>query len=102
MSAEVNIIAREEDGVLLAPSEAEADGAVWLVANGRAHKQPVTLGIRDLLRVQILGGLDEGATVVVEGQDKIAEGGRVVTTLRAADKLKPMPDANQPNQTGIR
>jgi len=36
------------------------------------------------------------------GQDKIAEGSRVVTTLRAADKLKPMPDVSQPNQTGIR
>jgi multidrug efflux pump subunit AcrA (membrane-fusion protein) len=102
MSAEVNIIAHEEEGVLLAPSEAEADGAVWLVRDGRAHKQPVTIGIRDLLRVQILGGLDEGASVVVEGQDKLAEGARVTATLRAADKLKPMPDASQPSQNGIR
>jgi HlyD family secretion protein len=102
MSAEVNIIAREEDGVLLAPSEAEADGAVWVVKGGRAHKQPVTVGIRDLLRVQILSGLGEGDEVVVEGQDKIAEGARVATTLRPADKLKPLPDASQPNQNGIR
>jgi HlyD family secretion protein len=102
MSAEVNIIAREEEGVLLAPSEAETDGNVWVVKGGRAHKQPVTVGIRDLLRVQILSGLGEGEEVVVEGQDKLSEGARVATTLRAADKLKPLPDASQPGQTTIR
>ena len=102
MSAEVNIIAREEEGVLLAPSESEAEGSVWTVKDGRAHKRAVTLGIRDLLRVQILSGLDEGESAVVEGQDKIAEGARVVATVLAADKRKPMPDATQPTQNGIR
>ncbi|MFT3775223.1 MAG: efflux RND transporter periplasmic adaptor subunit [Minicystis sp.] len=102
MSAEVNIIAREEESVLLAPSESEADGNVWLVKGGRAHKQQVTVGIRDLLRVQILSGLAEGDEVVVEGQDKLAEGGRVAVTVKPADKLKPLPDQNQPAQTTIR
>lgn len=102
MSAEVNIIAREEEGVLLAPSESEADGNVWVVKGGRAHKQAVTVGIRDLLRVQILSGLGEGEEVVVEGQDKLSEGARVAATVRAADKKKPMPDQSQPAQTTIR
>ena len=102
MSAEVNIIAREEAGVLLAPSEAEAEGSVWTVRDGRAHRRAVTLGIRDLLRVQILSGLEEGESAVVEGQDKLAEGARVVASVRAADKRKPMPDATQPNQNAIR
>jgi multidrug efflux pump subunit AcrA (membrane-fusion protein) len=102
MSAEVNIIAREEEGVLLAPSEAEADGAVWVVSDGRAHKRPVTVGIRDLLRVQIMSGLTEGDLVVAEGQDKVSEGARVAATVKPADKLKPLPDTSQPGQTQIR
>jgi multidrug efflux pump subunit AcrA (membrane-fusion protein) len=102
MSAEVNIIARTEEGVLLAPSEAEAEGAAWLVKDGRAHRQQVVVGIRDLLRVQILSGLGEGDLLVVEGQDKIAEGARVAASVRAPDKMKPMPDQTQPGQTSIR
>src|SRR6185312_16727139 len=76
MSAEVNIIAREEEGALLAPSEAEAEGSVWTVRDGRAQRQPVTVGIRDLLRVQITSGLAEGDLVLVEGQDKVKPGAR--------------------------
>jgi HlyD family secretion protein len=102
MSAEVNIIAREEDRVLLAPSEAESEGNVWVAKGGRAHKQPVTVGIRDLLRVQVLNGLAEGDLVVIEGQDKLAEGARVTTTLKPADKLKPVPDQSQPNQNSVK
>lgn len=102
MSAEVNIIAREEDGVLLAPSEAEADGQVWVIKDGRAVRQPVTIGIRDLLRIQVKEGLAEGDEVIVEGQDKVTAGARARATVRAADKMKPMPDASQPQQNGIR
>lgn len=102
MSAEVNVIAREEDAVLLAPSEAEAEGSVWTVANGRAHRLPITVGIRDLLRLQILSGLAEGDSVIVEGQDKVTEGARVIATVRPADKLKATPDLTQPPQTSVR
>jgi HlyD family secretion protein len=100
MSAEVNVIAREEDGALLAPSEAEAEAAVWTVREGRARRQPVTVGIRDLLRVQITSGLAEGDLVIVEGQDAVSQGARVSATLKPADKLKPMPDASQPAKPG--
>jgi hypothetical protein len=61
----------------------------------------VTLGIRDLLRVQILTGLAEGDQVVVEGQDKLSEGARVAAKVRAADKMKPVPDQSQPAQTSM-
>lgn len=102
MSAEVNIIAREEENVLLAPSEAESDGSVWLVKEGRAQKQAVKVGIRDLLRLQVLSGVAEGDLVVVDGQDKLKDGARVATTIRPADKFKPLPDASQPGQNAIR
>lgn len=102
MSAEVNIISHEKDGVLLAPSESEAGGAVWVVQGGRAHKQPVTVGIRDLLRVEITSGVSEGDQLVIEGQDKIEERSRVAVTVRAPDKLAPVPDKSQPGQSSIR
>lgn len=102
MSAEVNIIAREEESVLLAPSEAESESFIWVVKDGRAQKQAVKVGIRDLLRLQVLSGLAEGDLVVVDGQDKLKEGARVTTTVRPADKFKPLPDASQPNQNAIR
>jgi RND family efflux transporter MFP subunit len=101
MSAEVNIIAQEEDGVLLAPSEAEAEGSVWTVQDGRAQRQPVTVGIRDLLRVQITSGLTEGDLVLVEGQDKVSQGARVSAKPKPPDKLKPMPDTSQPAKLGM-
>jgi HlyD family secretion protein len=101
MSAEVNIIAREEEGVLLAPSEAEAEGSVWTVKDGRAQRQPVAVGIRDLLRVEVKSGLAEGDLVIVEGQDKVRPGTKVVATPRADDKLRPLPDTTQPAKTGL-
>lgn len=96
MSAEVNIIATERDGVLLAPTESVADDAVWVVRGGRAERQPVTIGIRDLLRVEIMEGLAEGDEVIVEGADKLKPGSRVEKTLRPADKMAPLPDKTQP------
>jgi HlyD family secretion protein len=102
MSAEVNIIAREVNDVLLAPSEAESDGAVWVVEGNRARKRTIEVGIRDLLRLQVLSGLSEGDPVVVDGQDKLKEGARVSVTVRPADKMKPLPDTSQPNQTSVR
>jgi multidrug efflux pump subunit AcrA (membrane-fusion protein) len=101
MSAEVNIIAREEEGALLAPSEAEAEGSVWTVKDGRAQRQPVAVGIRDLLRVEVKSGLAEGDLVIVEGQDKVRPGTKVVATPRADDKLRPLPDTTQPAKTGL-
>jgi hypothetical protein len=101
MSAEVNIVSLEKDGALLAPSEAETNGAVWIVRGERARRQPVKVGIRDLLRVEVTEGLGEGDLVVIEGQDKIAEGARLRVTVRQPDKMAPLPDASQPARTSL-
>lgn len=102
MSAEVNIVADEHDGALLLPSEADNGGKVYRVENGRAHLLPVTLGIRDLLRIELLGGLAEGDLVVVEGQDKIEDGKRVEVTIKKPDPLAPVPDKTQPIGASVR
>lgn len=93
MSGEVNIVTGRKQGVLLAPSEAESDAHVWLVDGGRARRQAVEVGIRDLLRAEIVKGLDEGALVVIEGQDKLTDGARVSVTRKEPDKLAPVPEA---------
>jgi len=85
MSAEVNIVAGEHDGALLAGTESVSDDAVWLVRDGRAQKQPIKVGYRDLLRAEVLSGLAEGDLVVVSGQDKLTEGMRVSAVVRTPD-----------------
>lgn len=102
MSGEVNIIVGRKEGVLLAPSEAEADGAVWLVEGGRARRQPVKVGIRDLLRIEVVEGAGEGALVVIEGQDKLGDGARVTVTRKEAERLAPVPEASGVTQTSVR
>ena len=57
------------------------------------------MGIRDLLRVQVLSGLKEGDRVVVEGHDTLKEDGRVTVKERPADKREPQPDSSQPGNT---
>jgi HlyD family secretion protein len=102
MSAEVNIIAAEREGALLSPIEALSEGAIWLVKDGRARRSPVKVGLRDLLRAEILEGAGEGDVVIVSGQDRVSDGSRLAVTMREPDKMEPVPDTSQVGQTSIR
>lgn len=84
MTAEVNIIIEERDGVLLAPADAIKDGFVWRIADGRAERREVSVGLRDLLRAEITSGLEEGDAVVVGGIEQLADGKRVTATAPSA------------------
>ncbi len=77
MSAEVNIVVAERPGVLLAAPEAVDHGAVWVVRDGRTHRVPVEVGLRDLARVEVRGDLREGDRVVLGDRSKLGEGARV-------------------------
>ena len=58
--------------------EALGDGwAVYAVEEGRAVRREIELGQRNGLAAQVLGGLDEGAQVIVHPSDDIADGVRV-------------------------
>ncbi|MCC6666671.1 MAG: efflux RND transporter periplasmic adaptor subunit [Polyangiaceae bacterium] len=102
MTAEVNIVTARHDAVLLAPSSAESEGSVWVLANGRVERRAIQVGIRDLLRLEVVSGLAEGESVVIEGRDKLAPGSRVSATVRPADKREPLPDAADVSQTTLR
>jgi HlyD family secretion protein len=83
MTAEVNVIIQERPGSLLVPAEAvDAMGRVLVVVNGQLQTRTPKLGVRDMLRVEVLDGLAEGDEAVVAGGDGLTEGTRVRTTLR--------------------
>ena len=46
----------------------------WIVKDGKAHRQPVTIGQTIGNRVVIESGLSEGDEVIVEGYQKVGEG----------------------------
>ncbi len=91
MTGEVNIVISERDNVLLIPSDAETKGKVWVLEGTRVQEREVSLGIKDLLRAEVLGGLQEGDLVVIEGQQQVQPGARVRAKVRSAEVLKAPP-----------
>ena len=86
MTAEVNILVAEREGVLLAPADAIKDSQVWRIADGRAERRKVTVGIHDLLRAEIVSGLEQGDVVAIGGTQLLAhDKTRVRATIQNAD-----------------
>ena len=50
---------------------------IFLFSEGKAVERNVTLGFRDLLRVEILSGLHQGEKVVTIGQSQLQNGDKV-------------------------
>jgi membrane fusion protein (multidrug efflux system) len=50
---------------------------VYVVADGRAQKREITIGRRSPGKVEVVTGLKAGETVVVEGTQKVRDGGAV-------------------------
>jgi len=71
----------EGDSVLQVPSSAlfrsGAGWAAFAIVNGRAALRPVEIGQQAGLATQVLGGLAEGAQVIVHPANEIADGSRV-------------------------
>ena len=92
MSAEVNIIVDEHAGALLAPAEAiDADNQVWVVSGDRVERRKLTIGVRDMLRVEVLNGLAEGDRVVTAGVDGLTPNAKVKATFEPPNKNSVMP-----------
>lgn len=77
MTVDANLVVAERANALLLPVSAVEDGAVWVVADGRLHRQPVKTGVAGSGRVEITEGLDAGAQVVEVPGDALREGRRV-------------------------
>lgn len=77
MSVEANIISQERADALLAPAEAVAGDAAWVVRDGRLARTRVAVGIRGTRMVEVVSGLREGERVVTPARPDYRNGERV-------------------------
>ena len=63
--------------------EEDSEVAVYVVADGEAVRRPVTVGIENGGRVEILEGIDENDRIVVSGQRSLRDGSRVLASVPA-------------------
>lgn len=81
MTAEANIVIREEKEALLIPASAVKNNAVWLVVDGAAEKRGITAGARTKNAVEVRAGLVASDTVVREPKPDISTGRRIGARL---------------------
>lgn len=77
LTLEVNIVTARRTGALLVPAGAVANGQVWRVRDGKARKVAVRTGVEGGEKVEILSGLAQGDTVIVNPPDALEDGDRV-------------------------
>jgi len=73
MTVDANLIVAEHANAILVPTAAVLDNHVWVVRNGRLHRQGVRTGVVGAERTEILEGLDATDYVVVAPGDGLAE-----------------------------
>lgn len=90
MFAQVHIVTDRREGVLLAPVDAlvakSGTDVVFTVEGGLAKENKVKTGISDGKVFEILSGLQEGAQVVVMGQQGLVDGFKVVAGVEGEDR----------------
>jgi cobalt-zinc-cadmium efflux system membrane fusion protein len=81
MPVQVDIDAELHKDALLIPSRAivrEADEtAVFVVADGKAQRRAVTIGLTDAEHAEVKSGLKAGEIIIVEGQAGLPDGAAV-------------------------
>lgn len=81
-------LARDEHDALMVPEAAlvpeQSRQFLFVIEDGRATRREVRIGGRQPGRVEIVSGLKVGEQVIVEGTQKVREGGEVRVIERAA------------------
>jgi membrane fusion protein (multidrug efflux system) len=81
-------LARDEHQALMVPEAAlvpeQSRQFLFVIENGRAIRREVRIGGRQPGRVEIVSGLEAGEQVIVEGTQKVREGGEVRVIERGA------------------
>lgn len=72
-----NAVVIPEDAVL----PLQGSNFVWVIADGKATRRQVDLGVRTPGFVEVKSGVERNETVVVGGQERLAEGAPVNATL---------------------
>lgn len=81
LTGEISITTDSRPNAILVPRRALVGDYVYVVADGTARVRSVRKGFESLNEVEILSGLAEGETVIVEHQDLFRDGDRVNTVL---------------------
>lgn len=77
LTLEVNIVTHERESALLVPSGAVQDGKLWVVEDGKAVQRSVRIGISGTDKTEILSGVAQGDTVIVNPPKDLEEGQKV-------------------------
>lgn len=97
MFIEARLATESRPNAILVPEEAivpmQGANFVWVVADGKAAKRQVGIGIRIPGFVEIRSGVDEGDQVVVGGMERIAMDGMPVNAS-VVDRSAPVPTEN--------
>jgi HlyD family secretion protein len=84
MLAQADVAAVSRPGVLMVPDQAVlargSESSVFVVVDGKAQRKIVGLGIRGNGMVEVLNGLKEGDSVVIEGQAALKENEEVTVS----------------------
>jgi multidrug efflux pump subunit AcrA (membrane-fusion protein) len=77
MSVEANIVSREDQDVLLVPTNAVVNNGLFVVENGRVQRRKVEVGIRGTGFVEIVNGVTKDEIVASPATANIKDGARV-------------------------
>lgn len=84
MTAEVNIIVREEKNALLIPFTALRGGFVFVAEGGRAKRRAIKIGIAGAQRLQIVQGIGDNDLVISDPPANLKDGDAI--ELQADEK----------------
>lgn len=77
MTVELNLITARRQNVILAPSKAVSDGAVWVEVNGRARRKLVVVGAASGDQAEIVSGLASDTRIILSPPKDLRDGARV-------------------------
>jgi len=93
--ATVEMSLRQIPNALMVPADALVAGLndqrIYVLENGQAQERKVQTGLRLAREVQIVSGLEPGATVITSGQLQLRPGVRVQAVKRAQAPQQPAP-----------
>jgi multidrug efflux pump subunit AcrA (membrane-fusion protein) len=74
MTVDANLIVAERENALLVPTTAVQNSAVWMIDEGRLHRQPVRVGVTGAGRTEIVEGLTPESRIVDSPAPDLREG----------------------------
>jgi len=83
MNGDIQITTEEKENVLSIPVEALVmENSIWVSENGQYIEKEVEVGIQNDSQAEIIGGIEDGEAVVIEGFDEIGKKNLIQKLLR--------------------